>query len=328
MIIQILHKKSKQQIEKTIAKYLLLPFFLFLFSFILNAQNSGVTTLNISEKDNIAFQNNFFKALSQKAVFNHKKAIEYLDKCNQLRSNNEAVLFELSKNNLKLRRYVEALDYIQLALNITPDNLWMLEHQVRILRRTAVFEEAIKIQEKIIKTHPKKKQGLVYLYLQNKDIVTAKKVLLELKEAKLLNPRLRRILDKLNNNTTNIKKQPKKLVNTDLQTLFENDKSFANLKSLLLKLAINKHPDLLKYSTQGVALFPAQPFVYLMSAKALNNNKQHKKALQSLQNGIDFVIDNPQIEAKFYLEMASAYRDLHNVKKANAFKNKAAKILQ
>ncbi|MEX6626729.1 tetratricopeptide repeat protein [Tenacibaculum salmonis] len=294
----------------------------------MNAQNSVVPTMAISEKDNIAFQNDFFKALSQKALFNHKKAIEYLENCNQLRPNNEAVFFELSKNNLKLARSIEALEYIELALNIAPDNLWMLEHKITILKRIPDFKEAIKVQEKIAKTHPKKKQELVYLHLQNKDIVTAKKVLSELKEAKLLNPTLRRILKKINNKAVNVKKQPKKLVNTDLHAIFEKEKSFTSLKPLLIKLAVNKHPDLLKYSSQGLALFPAQPFVYLMNAKALNNNKQHKKALQSLQNGIDFVIDNPKIEAKFYLEMASAYKSLHNVKKANTFKNKAAKILK
>lgn len=303
----------------------LLSLFLFLFSFILIAQNSENSLTAFNEKDNVAFQNIFFKALSQKAIFNYKKAIEYLRDCNQLYPNNESVLFELSKNNLKLARNIEALNYIELALNIAPNNIWMLEHQVSILRKMAAFKEAIKIQQKIIKIYPKKKQYLVYLHLQNSDTTTAKKVLLELKEAKLLNPMLRRILNKLNNT---IKKQPKKIINADLQTLFEQDKSFSNLKPLLLELAIKKHPDLLKYSSQGVALFPAQPFVYLMSAKAFNQNKQYKKALQNLQNGIDFVIDNPQVEAKFYLEMATTYKYLKDIKKANIFKNKAVKILQ
>ena len=43
----------------------------------------------------------------------------------------------------------------------------------------------------------------MFLHLQNSDVVAAKKVLSELKEAKLLNSRLRRLQDKLYN------KQPK-----------------------------------------------------------------------------------------------------------------------
>lgn len=332
MIIQILHKKSKPKKGKTIVQHVLLPFFLLLFSFILNAQNNVAPIINISEKDNIQFQNVFFKSLSQKALFNHKKAIEYLEKCNKLLPNNEAVFFELSKNNLKLGRYIEALEYIELGLHIAPDNLWMLTHKVTIFKKMADFENAIDIQEKIAKTHPNKKQELVYLHLKNSDILGAKRVLLELKEAKLLNSRLQKILKRLEenqkNDKTTIKKQPEKLANTTIRAIFEKEKSFKNLRPLLLKLATNKHIDLLKYSTQGVALFPAQPFVYLMNGKALNNNKKHKKALQSLQNGIDFVIDNPQIKAKLYLEMARAYKSLKQLKKAADFKNKAIKILK
>ncbi|MCD8408769.1 hypothetical protein J2Q11_00625 [Tenacibaculum finnmarkense genomovar finnmarkense] len=332
MIIQILHKNSKPKKGKTIAQHVLLPFFLLFFTLFLNAQHSTTSAIASGKKDNSLFENNFFKALSQKALFNHKKAIEYLNNCNELLPNNEAVFFELSKNNLKLGRYIEALEYIELGLHIAPDNLWMLTHKVTILKKMANFENAIEVQEKIAKTHPKKKQELVYLHLKNSDVLAAKRVLLELKEAKLLNSRLQKILKRLEenqkNDKTTIKKQPKKLANTTIRAVFENEKSFKNLQPLLLKLATNKHIDLLKYSTQGVALFPAQPFVYLMNGKALNNNKKHKKALQSLQNGIDFVIDNPQIEAKFYLEMARAYKSLKQLKKAADFKNKAAKILK
>ena len=133
----------------------------------------------------------------------------------------------------------------------------------------------------------------------------------------------------MNNQTINkVKKTPKNIVNADLRVIFEKEKTFANLKPLLNKLHINTHTDLLKYSEQGLTLFPAQPFIYLMNGKALNNNHQYKKALQSLQNGIDFVIDNTKIEAQFYFEMAKAYQKLNDTKKASFFKNKAEKTLK
>ena len=77
-----------------------------------------------------------------------------------------------------------------------------------------------------------------------------------------------------------------------------------------------------------LALFPAQPLVYFMNGKALNNKNQFKKAIQSLQNGIDFVIDNNEIEAKFYLEIARAYEGLNNPEKVKTYKKKAAKVLK
>ncbi|OCK43573.1 hypothetical protein BA195_02405 [Tenacibaculum soleae] len=306
-----------------------LSFFLIFYAFICYSQDSIPGVIAINEKNNIDFQENFFKALSQKAVFNHKKAIEYLNNCNEITPDDTAVLFELSKNYLKLGRNIEALEYIDLSLNIEEDNLWMLEHKVAILRRTADFKQAVTVQKQLAKKHPKKKRVLVYLHLQNRDVASAKKVLSELRNAKLLDSRLRRIEERLHNNVANkVKKAPKNIVNVDLRVIFEKEKTFANLKPLLNKLHINTHTDLLKYSEQGLTLFPAQPFIYLMNGKALNNNHQYKKALQSLQNGIDFVIDNTKIEAQFYFEMAKAYQKLNDTKKASFFKNKAEKTLK
>ncbi|WNW01150.1 hypothetical protein RRF68_09090 [Tenacibaculum sp. HL-MS23] len=297
-----------------------------LYSLFIYSQDSIPAAVGVIEKNDIQFQDNFFKALSQKAVYNYKKAIEYLENCNELVPNNKAVLFELSKNYLKLGRSNESLEYIHLALLKEPNNLWMLEHKVTILRRVANFDDAIVTQEKIAEKHPKKKQLLVFLHLQNRDVPAAKIVLSELKEDKLLNARLRRIEEKLND--TEVKEVKKKTVSTDLRATFEKEKTYRSLQLLLNELTTSNHVDLLKYSEQGLTLFPAQPFVYLMNGKALNNTKKYKKALQSLQNGIDFVIDNNEIEAKFYTEMARAYQKLNNPKKANLFKSKAKQILK
>ena len=327
MIIQILHKKTKKIKESRIKVFV--SFFLILYSLSLYSQDSIPAAINVSEKNNIEFQENFFKALSEKAIFNYKKAIEYLENCNQLLPNNKSVLFEISKNYLKLGRYDEALNYLENALSNDTDNLWMLEHKVTVLKKLANFDEAIITQKKIATKHPKKKQELVFLHLQNRDLASAKKILLELQNEKLLNSRLRRIQDRLNNRKPKAKKVAKNTVNSDLKTVFEKEKTFASLKLLLNKLvATNNTNDLLKYSEQGLTLFPAQPFVYLLNGKALNKNNQFKKALQSLQNGIDFVIDDTKIEAEFYLEMAKSYEKLNNSKKANSYKNKAAKILK
>ncbi|WGH74507.1 hypothetical protein P8625_10400 [Tenacibaculum tangerinum] len=305
-----------------------MSFFFILYSFFLYAQDSIPAAVTIAENKNIEFQQSFFKALSDKATFNYKKAIEHLEQCNRIFSNNKSVLFELSKNYEKLGRNPEALTYIDLALEEDPTNIWMLEHKVLILRKLANFNDAILTQEKIASVYPKKKRLLVFLHLQNNDRQAAQKVLAELKDAKLLNGRLRAIEKKLNARKTAIE-EPKKLSeNLDAKSLFEKEKSFDNLKALLIKLASESDSDLLKYSEYGITLFPAQPFAYLMNGKALNYNNAYKKALDTLQNGIDFVIDDHEIEAKFYLEMSKAYQGLGDTKKATMYKNKAEKFLK
>ena len=307
---------------------ILFSFFLIFCSLSLYSQDSIPATVGINEKNNTKFQDNFFKALSSKATLNYKKAIEYLETCNTTVPNNTAVLFELSKNYQKLGRNVEALEYINLALQNKTDNLWMLEHKVIVLKKIADFDTAIITQKKIAEKYPKKKRALVYLHIQNKDIASAKLIINQLKEEKLLDARLRRIEKQLNKRKTKRKKAVKNTKKTDVRTAFEQNKSFVNLTALLKELEATKHKDLLKYSEQGLALFPAQPLVYLINGKVLNTQNKFKKALENLQNGIDFVIDNTNMEAKFYTEISKAYKGLNNTKKAAFYKNKATKVLK
>jgi predicted Zn-dependent protease len=65
--------------------------------------------------------------------------------------------------------------------------------------------------------------------------------------------------------------------------------------------------------------------VYLVKAKTLNSLKNHKKALTTLQNGIDFVIEDA-MEADFYKEIAKAYKGLGNVKEENKYQQKVKKL--
>ena len=82
---------------------------------------------------------------------------------------------------------------------------------------------------------------------------------------------------------------------------------------------------MLKYSEEGIGLFPAQPFVYLMKGKALNYQKNYKKALTTLENGIDFVIED-NMEADFYKEMAISYKGLGNSKEEKKYNEKSRKL--
>ena len=186
-----------------LVKKLVFSFLFSLFSFLMNAQDSIVPQSSITEKKNLEFQEFFFNALSEKAIGNHQKAIQNLEEANQLISNNKAVLFELSKNYLSLNKPFEATGFANQALEKDPENLWVLEHLVKVYKWDRNYNDAIKIQQKIAAIYPKKKQELVYLFLQNSNVVSAKKILKELEEAKLLTARLRRIKTKL--------EQPKKV---------------------------------------------------------------------------------------------------------------------
>ncbi|CAM1342172.1 tetratricopeptide repeat protein [Tenacibaculum amylolyticum] len=290
------------------------------------AQDSIVLESSISEKKQINFEQYFFDAITQKAIYNYQKAIDYLEECNAIIPDNKAVLFELSKNYYFLNKLPEAIIYGNKALELEANNVWILEHLVNVYKKSRNFEAAIAIQQKLGERFPKKKRPLVYLHLQNNDRNSAKKVLEELATAKLLNSRLRSLRTKILRIGTPT--PPKKLttskttVRNNLEERFEKEKSFTNLSDLLVKLDKDGNNSLLGYSEQGISLFPAQPFVYLMNGKALNKNKQFKKAIESLQNGIDFVIDDQQLENHFYNELVKAYKALGDTKNVNKYQKK------
>ncbi|WP_348703136.1 tetratricopeptide repeat protein [Tenacibaculum sp. 190524A02b] len=326
MIIQNLHKKNvEKHLKKTLIGLLcklVCVFCCFLVSGNILAQDSIPATASNDERDHINFQKHFFKAITQKAINNYQNAVDALESCNELAPNNKAVFFELSKNYHKLHRYVEAVEYANKALSIEPDNLWVLEHLVQVHRKNNAIDEAIKVQKKIAKNRPKKQQYLVYLYLQKNDKASAKALLSKLEKAKLLTPWLKRTKKRL----FTIKSEPTEIVNkpsdSNVENVFNKNKTFASLKQLLTKLDTENNPKLLDYSVQGISLFPAQPLVYLMNGRANNKSKQYKKAISSLQNGIDFVIDNPTMELNFYNEFIRSYDGLGDSKNANKYRKK------
>jgi tetratricopeptide (TPR) repeat protein len=293
--------------------------------FISFSQDSIPKTENLKEENFLRFQDHFFKALAQKAIYNYKIAIRNLEKCNELKPKDVSVLFEMSKNYFLQKKFFEAEEYANQAIAIEPDNYWVLEHLSNIYMVSRNIKKAIPIREKIAKKNPKEREKLIYLYYQNNQVMKAKMLLSELEEEHQLTPGLisfkKRFIAPVS-----VKKETKFLGLQDLIEEFETNKSFESLHKILT-LSVNTNTNvLLSYSHRGLELYPAQAFVYLMNAKAQNQHQNFKKAIEQLTNGIDFVIDNKMLEADFYDEMAKSYTGLGNKKEAIKNKNKALAI--
>ena len=304
-----------------------LPLFCFLFFLItssINAQDSIPAQKDLTEEAELKFQNYFFKALSNKSIGNHQKAIEDLESCNQILSNDVSVFFEFSKNYLSLNNTLLAKEYIKRALVKDEDNLWMLKHLVKIHQKENDLDKAIEIQKSITLKHPKERVFLVRLHLYNRDYEAASLLMETLELENALPTSLKTLKNNLANRNQNIKKvdAPLKDVHALIES-FKNEKSFSNLQLILSKLEDDDL--LLQYSKEGMSLFPAQPFAYLVQGKILNNKKEYKKALTTLKNGIDFVIED-KMEVNFYKEIAEAYKGLGNEKEEKKYKLKAKKI--
>jgi tetratricopeptide (TPR) repeat protein len=110
----------------------------------------------------------------------------------------------------------------------------------------------------------------------------------------------------------------------DVFKAFETTRSYAALTKVLERVQENT-AELLKYGAEGVLLFPAQPFVYLMYGKALNLKKEHKKATTTLKDGLDFVYEASD-ERAFYAELAISYQGLGDDIAAEKYRQKSKKI--
>lgn len=283
------------------------------------SQDSIPITSDIKEENFLKFQDYFFKALAQKSIYNYRVAIQNLEKCNELKPKNVSVLFELSKNYLMLKNFFEAEEFALQALTLEPNNYWVLKHITNVYIASRNIKKAIKSQEKLTKIKSKEKERLVFLYYQNNELDKAKQIILELETSHQLSP----VLSRFKNRFIKPKsiKNAKQVVGlSGLIKEFEINKSFDTLYKILTLSQNTDIKVLLTYSEIGLELFPAQAFVYLMNAKALNRTKKYKKAISQLISGIDFVVDNNELEARFYEELAYSYNKLGD--KASAIKNK------
>lgn len=296
---------------------------LLFFMHALFAQDSIPQKLDLNEEADLKFQEFFFKALSEKAIGNYKKAISNLESCNQILPNDEAVYFEFSKNYLALNNTLLARDYIDRALEKEPENIWMLKHLVKIYQRENNLDKAIQIQRTITQNHPKERTYLIQLLVYNRNYEEALALMKIVEQEDGLSANLKKLRQQLLGSKTREKPKPLSDISS-LEKAFKTNKSFEILEKLL-RLSEGNPKKLLKLSEEGMLLFPAQPLVYLMNGKANNESKNYKKALVVLRNGIDFVI-TADMEVTFLIEIANAYKGLGNDEEAQKYVTKAKKI--
>ncbi len=72
---------------------------------------------------------------------------------------------------------------------------------------------------------------------------------------------------------------------------------------------------------QYIEVFPMQPELYYYNGLAQNQLKDYKKAKNTLQEGIDYLIDNKPLEINLYIQLVQAYQGLGDEKaKSNYLK--------
>ena len=308
------------------------------------AQNDSLAQVFIAQKNmkdlqneqkDLNFQNFFFEALQHKAIGNFDKAISALENCQNIKNDDKAVEFEFAKNYFELDKYYEAETYVKKALIKEPENLYMLVLLKDIYNNQNNFKDALEVQKKILVKDPNSQIDLVSLYIKNQQIDNAKQLLIDLEKKGMLSANLLLFKESLLKGkvitpTSVITRKPiEKQSAEELIKTYKKDNTFAVLKLLLQKLNAKKQfLTLEKYSNEAIELFPAQPLVYLMNARALNQKKEYQNALGILEKGFDYIVEDNLLEAHYYEQMSLSYKGMGQNVNASKYYNKAIALRQ
>ena len=235
-----------------------------------------------------------------------------------------------------LIKYTEAEYYIMKALENDPLNMYMLRHFKKIKTNQNDYLGAIKVQQRIVSLKPEEEADLVLLYIKSGEIEKATQLLKKLDDLNKLPKGLEALKESLLQEYSDseepgpdqrVEELPKTKVD-QLREAYSLNKDYDNLKVLLEKeWKSDQYLDLLKDSEEGLATFPAQPFLYLMNGRAYNSLRKHKDAELVLLEGLDYVIDDDKLKASFFKELSLSYKAMGQNKLATDFDRQAQKLM-
>ena len=409
-----------------------------------------------------AFENNFYDALTQKAIENFDRAIISLQKCLDKEPNNPVIYNELGKNYFSLKNYAEAQNAFQKAVDLNPKERWYWNGLYDVFYETKDYNNAIRIVSKLIEFNRDFQDDLVslYMYTNQKDKALALlkdmeqttnlsqtmeyyKLQLErtpevnkpkkndLEEAIIKNPLVEQnyidliyqysesnneekafeVAKKLAENIPNSDWAHVSLVKFYLNTndgenasnsmfkVLESSKIDAKIKhrvfneflifasnnsefstdleraisvldedrtinvskevakyflkknkldeailyfeksienqpedfesfEFLMQLLVQKkqYEKVDKYANQQLELYPTQASLYYYSGIALLNLNKTKEAIAKLEEGVDYVVENPILEKEFYTQLANSFEKTGDLKKKEMYLSKIKNV--
>lgn len=95
---------------------------------------------------------------------------------------------------------------------------------------------------------------------------------------------------------------------------------------MIVESELGEYKSLEAHSTETMELFPNQPLPYFFNGIANNTLKNHTKAIESLNDGIEFVYKNNILILSFYSSLGDAYNALKDFEKSDKAYDDALKI--
>lgn len=179
------------------------------------------------------FQDLFFEALAQSAIYNHEKAIDLLKECLALDQHQAVVYFQLGKNQIALKDYLKAENSLKKALKLGLHNRATLTQLYRLNRASKNYKKAIVFAKKLTAYDPHYFSDLAQLHLLDKAYLAALKAL-DQQKISIQTTKSRDLRLKIYREATP-KKQVVSYLKTRLKQEGKNPQLYADLSYVYLK---------------------------------------------------------------------------------------------
>lgn len=151
-------------------------------SFGISFSQSGEKLIDTAFRDNLAvvsdaFQENFFESLKHKTLGNHLDAIQALEKCLELCTDEPAVYLELGKNHNSLSNHSKAAAYLEDARNLVPDHETILTELYKAYFLDQRIDQALGVVAKLVELDSDYSEDLANLYFFKGDYKEALEIL-------------------------------------------------------------------------------------------------------------------------------------------------------
>jgi len=239
------------------------------------------------EEQTLHFDEFFYDAMNERLKDNFKKSNELFEQCLLIDEQNDVIYFKMAQNHFDLKEYNQALLYVEKAQKINPNNKWYEKLRIEIkIKNNAPKEEVIKMIQ-AFESSAQNKYIIQDLY---KQIKRHPKIAEQTKNTKI-----------------------KKTLSREIQ----------RLSDLITARKFDKAVDL---SEKLLTEQPENAQLYLLSAKAYIGLKNYTEALDFLDMGMDFILNDTSLKKSFYQQYIVIYTHLNNPKKKQIYQNRLQKL--
>ncbi|EGV43060.1 tetratricopeptide repeat protein [Bizionia argentinensis JUB59] len=95
---------------------------------------------------------------------------------------------------------------------------------------------------------------------------------------------------------------------------------------LLLYIDLKAYQKAQSMSAAALNKYPSQPIFYLINGVAFNELNKPQEAIDALEIGLDYIIDDTKMQSDFYKQLSVSYTQLNNTNKAKSFIEKAQQL--